>query len=75
MRERKDLGEEEQAQLDQLLTVSPQARAVHALLHPFLSLLRERKHQHLRSWREEANKSGVAELKSFVAGVERDYDA
>ena len=24
---------------------------------------------------EEASKSGIAELKSFVAGIERDYDA
>jgi transposase len=75
MRERKDLNQEEQAQLDQLLMVSPEVRTVHDLLHTFLSLMRERKHQHLRSWMEEASKSGIAELKSFVAGVERDYDA
>jgi hypothetical protein len=65
----------EQAQLDQLLTVSPEVRTVHALLHLFLLLMRERKHQQLRLWMEEASKSGIAELKSFVAGVERDYDA
>ena len=41
----------------------------------FLLLVRERKHQRLRLWMEEANKSGIAELKSFVAGIERDYDA
>jgi transposase len=74
-RERKDLDQEEQAQLDQLLTVSPEVRTVHALLHMFLLLVRERKHQRLRLWMEEASKSGVAELKSFVAGIERDYDA
>ena len=74
-RERNDLNQEEQTQLDQLLTVSPEVRAVHNLLHTFLSLMRERKHQQLRSWMEEASKSGIAELKSFVAGVERDYDA
>jgi transposase len=75
MRERKDLDEEEQAHLDRLLVVSPEVQTVHALLHTFLSLVRERKHQHLRSWMEEASKSWIAELKSFVAGVERDYDA
>jgi transposase len=74
-RERKDLDQEEQAQLDQLLTVSPEVRTVHALLHMFLLLVRERKHQRLRLWMEEASKSGIAELKSFVAGIERDYDA
>jgi transposase len=70
-RERKDLDQEEQAQLDQLLTVSPEVRTVHALLHMFLLLMRERKHQRLRLWMEEASKSGIAELKSLVAGVER----
>lgn len=74
-RERKYLDEEEQAQLDRLLVVSPEVQTVHALLHTFLALVRERKHQQLRGWMEEANKSGIAELKSFVAGVERDYDA
>lgn len=75
MRECKDLDQEEQAQLDRLLAVSPEVQTVHALLHTFLSLVRERKHQQLRSWMEEASKSGIAELESFVAGVERDYDA
>lgn len=42
---------------------------------PFVSMMRERKYQYLRSWIEEANKSGISELKSFVAGIERDYDA
>ena len=74
-RERKELEEVEQAQLDRLLTVSQEVRTVHALLHTFLSLVRERTHQQLRHWMEEASKSGIAELKSFVAGIERDYDA
>ena len=74
-RERKDLDQEDQAQLDRLLTVSQEVRTMHALLHTFLLLVRERKHQALRSWMEEASKSGIAELKSFVAGIERDYDA
>jgi transposase len=75
MRERKNLDEEEQGQLDRLLTVSPEVRTMHALLHTFLSMVRERKHQQLRPWMEEASTSGIAELKSFVAGIERDYDA
>ncbi len=75
MRERKDLDQEKQGQLDQLLMVSPEVQTIHTLLHAFLSMMRERKHQHLRSWMEEASKSGIAELKSFVSGVERDYDA
>lgn len=74
-RKRKDLDQEEQAQLDQLLQVSADVQVIHTLLHQFLSMVRERKHQQLRSWMEEASQSGIPELKSFVAGIERDYDA
>jgi len=74
-KQRKDLDQEEQAQLDQLLQTSPEARVIQTLLHEFLDLVRERKYQQLRSWMEQANKSAIPELKSFVAGIERDYDA
>jgi transposase len=74
-RSRKDLEPAEQTQLDQLLQVSEEVRTVQTFLHRFLSMVRERKHQQLRSWMEEAIKSGIPELKSFVAGIERDYDA
>jgi transposase len=74
-RERKDLDEREQAQLDQLLQISEEVQTLHTLLHAFLEMVRERKHQQLRPWMEAAIKSGMAELKSFAAGSERDYDA
>jgi transposase len=32
-------------------------------------------HEQLRTWMEVAVKSGIPEPKSFVAGIERDYDA
>ena len=48
---------------------------MYALLQAFIRMVREREHQHLRSWMEQATKSGIPELKSFVAGIERDYDA
>jgi transposase len=38
-------------------------------------MVRQRKHEQLRPWMEAAHNSGIAELKSFVAGIERDYDA
>ena len=74
-RKRKDLDQEEQTRLDQLLNLAPEVQAVHSLLQAFLSMVRERKHQALRSWMEEALRSGIPELQSFVAGIERDYDA
>jgi transposase len=38
-------------------------------------MVRQRKSEQLRPWMEEAIQSGIPELKSFVAGIERDYDA
>jgi len=72
---RDDLEKEEQARLEQLLNLSPEVQTVYALLQAFLKLVRERKHTELRPWMEQAIRSGIPELKSFVAGIERDYDA
>jgi transposase len=74
-RDKKDLDQEEQAQLAQLLHLSPEVQIIHDLLHTFLDMVRERKHEQLRCWMQAANMSGISELKSFVAGIERDYDA
>lgn len=74
-RKRADLNQEERAQLDQLLQVSPEVQVIHTLLHAFLDMVRERHHQQLRPWMEQASKSAIPELKSFVAGIEHDYDA
>ena len=70
-----DLDQEERTRLDQPLNLSPEVQAVHALLQAFLKMVRERKHQALRSWMKEVIRSGIPELKSFVARIERDYDA
>ena len=74
-RKREDLDQEEQTRLDHLLSLSSEVQAVHLLLQAFLSIVHERKHQDLRSWMEQAIRSAIPELKSFVAGIERDYDA
>ncbi len=52
-------------------TIESNPQTVRTLLHQFLSMVRERKHQQLRPWMEEALKSGIPELKSFVTGIER----
>lgn len=74
-KQREDLDQKEQAQLDVLLQTSSDAQVIQMLLHQFLAVVRERKPQQLRPWMEEASKSGITELKSFVTGIERDYDA
>ena len=74
-RKREDLKREEQTRLDQLLGLSPQVETLYTLLQAFLKMVRERKHQDLRSWMVQAERSGIPELRSFVNGIERDYDA
>jgi transposase len=74
-RQRKDLDQEEQSRLDQLLSLSPQVETLYVLLQAFLKMVSERKHRDLRSWMGQAIESGIPELKSFVNGIERDYDA
>src|SRR5947208_160170 len=60
-RKRDDLNQEEQAKLDQLLHLSPEVQTVYVLLQAFLKMVRERKHQDLRSWMEQAIRSGIPE--------------
>ena len=38
-------------------------------------MVRERKDYDLPSWMEQAANSGIPELRSFVTGIEQDYDA
>ena len=74
-RKRADLKQEEETRLDQLLSLSLEVQTIYGLLQAFLKMVRERKHQDLRCWMEQAVRSGIPELKSFVTGIERDYDA
>jgi transposase len=50
-------------------------QTIYVLLQTFLTIVRQRKQQELRPWMEQAIQSGIPELLSFVAGIERDYDA
>ncbi len=72
---REKLDQEEQERVDRLLTVSSEVQTVHTLAQRFLEMVRERQGQQLRGWMQEAEKSSIPELKTFVAGIERDYDA
>ena len=72
---REDLDPDERADLDRLLQSAEEVSTLRKLLHTFLNMVRQRKHEQLRPWMEAAHNSGIPELKSFVAGVERDYDA
>ena len=70
-----DLDVEEQERLSRLLTVSTAVQQVYGLLQTFLEMVRNRQHQQLRPWMEAAAQSGIAEMQSFVAGIEQDFEA
>lgn len=72
---REDLDEGELAELDRLLQSSEEVRDIGSFLHQFLNMVRQRRPEQLRPWMEAALKSNIPEMKSFVAGIERDYDA
>ena len=61
-RKREDLHQEEQSRLDQLLNLSPQVETLYVLLQAFLKMVRGRRHQDLRSWMVQAERSGIPEL-------------
>ena len=74
-RDQEDLRKEEREDLQRLLNTSAQIQQVHVLLQAFLQMVRQRQPDRLRPWMQEATRSGIPELKSFVAGLERDDDA
>jgi transposase len=74
-RKRTALKQEEATRLDQLLSLSEEVETLYGFLQAFLTMVRERQHQDLRSWMQQAASSGIPELKSFVTGIEQDYDA
>ena len=71
----KDRTPEEQQELKRLLESSQEVKELHGLLQSFLEMLRLRQSERLNGWMKQARESGIKELGSFVAGLERDYDA
>ncbi|HCI78619.1 MAG TPA: ISL3 family transposase [Ktedonobacter sp.] len=74
-KKREELRDEEQTELSRLLEASEEVHCVYRLLQTFLLMIRERRAELLNAWMKEARASGIKELHSFVAGIERDYDA
>ncbi len=48
---------------------------VHALLQSFHIMVRNKQHMMLDCWLEQAQRSGITEMRSFALGIYRDYDA
>lgn len=65
----------EQAYIEALLSTSPEIAHAHTLALRFLALVRERQGLALAAWVEEAEQSGLVELRAFARGLRRDREA
>src|SRR5690349_4966721 len=64
-----DLNQEEQAQLDQLLRVSPEVLLIHKLLHAFLDMVRKRQRQHLRLYKSTGVSRHPRQMRGLLRGT------
>jgi transposase len=75
VRDPKKLNELEREDLATFCQASAPLKKAYDLLQDFLSLVHKREGQRLDSWLTRATESGLPELQSFAAGVEKDKDA
>lgn len=71
----KTLDEIEQEDLATFCQVSTTLKRAYELIQDFLKMVHKREGQRLDAWLEQVTESGLAELQSFAAGVEKDKDA
>ncbi len=58
-----------------LLDDCPEAKLVQSLAQQFIAIIRERKADALEEWMTNAAASGLAEMRGFVTGLQRDVAA
>jgi transposase len=66
---------EEQETLVTLCHIDPEVDLAYDLVQQFAQMLRTRTGEHLDAWLDQVEKSNLAELQSFAAGVQKDKDA
>lgn len=69
------LDTDEQQRLDEVAGVHADIARAISLSQEFALIVRERRHEQLDGWLEQAEQSGLAPLMSFATGVRRDYAA
>jgi transposase len=72
---KEDLSEKKQELLSIVLVNHSQAKIAYPLAQQFTTMVKKRQFQHLHSWITAAKETGIAHLKQFVAGIQRDYQA
>src|SRR5947209_7109832 len=75
VRDPKTLNEIEQEDLATLLRASPPLKRAYALIQSFLAMVHKREGKRLDAWLAQVTESGLPELQSFAAGVEKDKAA
>lgn len=76
MMHRKDnLSERKGQLLAFLLTHHEQAKTAYPMAQSFINMAKNRKAEQLDSWIAGAKESGIAQLKQFAGGLQRDYQA
>jgi transposase len=74
-REHDSLSSEEQATLAKIQLAAPELASLHPLVQEFQRLIRKREPAAFLAWREQALGSDLPDLRSFVAGLDRDREA
>jgi len=69
------LKQEEQRSIERLCQQAPTVEVAYDLAQEFIQMVRERQAEPFDGWLQRASASGIAELQSFVVGVERDKAA
>ncbi len=69
------LTAEQAAYLDRLKQQAPRLELAQSLTLEFFALVRQREGEKLEAWTARVGASGVAELRSFVASLRRDWEA
>jgi transposase len=75
VRDPKKLDEIKREYLAALCQASLTLKRAYDLVQDFLSMVRQREGARLDVWLAQATESGIAELQSFAAGIEKDKDA
>jgi transposase len=75
LRRPEKLRTQERETVTALRQLHPEADRVYELVQQFAQMLRNRRGEHLDAWLAEVESSGLPELQSFAAGIEKDKDA
>lgn len=70
-----DLSEREKEILKLILESDENIRTIHKLVQSFRDIMDSRQAKQLEDWIKEAEICGIQELKGFVLGIRRDFDA